>query len=89
MNKKVIVISAVWCPSCLIIKKNIKKLQNEYDVKIEVLDYDFDEDKVLKYNVGKTLPVIISEKDNKEIGRRVGEKSYDEILAFLKGSDII
>ena len=43
MNK-ITVISAVWCPSCLILKKHLKKLNNEYpDLEIETLDYDFDE----------------------------------------------
>ena len=80
MNKKLIVISAVWCPSCLILKKHLKKLKQDYpDIDIETLDYDFDEDEVEKYNVGKKLPVLIyGEK------RLIGEKDYDEILEFLE-----
>ena len=84
MNKKIIVISAVWCPSCLILKKNLKKLKENYNVEIETLDYDFDEEEVSKYNVGETLPVIIT-KDK----RLIGEKTYDEIVEFLKMSGVI
>ena len=88
--KKIIVISAVWCPSCLILKKHLKKLKQEYlGLEIESLDYDFDEEEVQKYNVGNKLPVIISTNDNKEINRLIGEKSYDEILEFLKRCEII
>ena len=29
MKKEIIVISAVWCPSCLILKKELKKLHEE------------------------------------------------------------
>lgn len=83
--KKIIVISAVWCPSCLILKKHLKKLKQEYsDIEIETLDYDFDEEEVKKYNVGDKLPVIISDD-----ARLVGEKSYDEILTFLRECDLI
>ena len=86
--KKIIVISAVWCPSCLLLKKNIKKLKNNYlDIDIETLDYDFDEEEVKAYNVGKILPVIII-KDNKD-RRLIGEKTYDEILGFLKENKVI
>lgn len=77
---KIIVISAVWCPSCLILKKNLKKLKENYtDLEIETLDYDFDEEEVAKYNVGEKLPVIICNDK-----RLIGEKSYEEIEEFLK-----
>lgn len=80
---KLIVISAVWCPSCLILNKQIKNIKEEFDIEIEKLDYDLDEDKIEMYNIGKTLPVLILEKDNKEIRRLTGEKSYNEIKEFL------
>ena len=89
MNK-VIVISAVWCPSCLILKKDLKKLKQEYqDLEIETLDYDFDEEEVAKYNVKDKLPVIITIKDNEETSRLIGEKSYKEIIEFLMDGDLI
>lgn len=82
--EKIIVISAVWCPSCLILKKNLKKLKENYtELEIETLDYDFDEEEVAKYNVGDKLPVIICN-DN----RLIGEKSYEEIEEFLKGNGL-
>lgn len=90
MNKKVLVISAVWCPSCLILKKNLKQLKQTYsNLNIETLDYDFDDEEVKKYNVGKILPVIISLNNDKEIDRLIGEKSYKEIEEFLKESEVI
>ena len=78
--EKIIVVSAVWCPSCLILKKNLKKLKEEYpNIEIETLDYDFDEEEVSKYNVGEILPVIIHNNN-----RLIGEKTYEEIIEFLK-----
>ena len=83
--KEIIVVSAVWCPSCLILKKNLKRLQAEYNnIEIKMLDYDFDEEEVAKYNVGDKLPVIISG-DN----RLIGEKTYEEIVNFLKENGCI
>jgi thiol-disulfide isomerase/thioredoxin len=83
--KKMIVISAVWCPSCLILKKDLKRLKEEYnDIEIEMLDYDFDEEEVEKYNVGDKLPVMIYNEQ-----RLIGEKSYEEIINFLKENNAL
>lgn len=87
--KKMIVISAVWCPSCLILKKHLKKLKSEYnDIIFEILDYDLDDD-VKSYNVGNTLPVIIIKDDDNVENRLIGEKSYQEVLDFLKKCDYL
>jgi len=84
-----IVISAVWCPSCLILKKHLKKLKSEYnDIKFEILDYDLDDD-VKSYDVGNTLPVIIIKDDDNVENRLIGEKSYQEVLDFLKKCDYL
>ena len=84
MENKLIVISAVWCPSCLILKKNLKKLSEEYNINYKMLDYDLDEDEVKEYNVGNKLPVMCY-KDK----RLIGEKSYEEIVSFLRECDLI
>lgn len=82
MDNEVIVISAVWCPSCLILKKHLKKLKEEYGIKYTLLDYDLDD--IDEYDVGKKLPVIICNDE-----RLIGEKTYDEIVKFLKGQDAL
>lgn len=84
MDKKIIVISAVWCPSCLILKKHLKKLKENYSVDVEMYDYDFDEDIINKYDIGQTLPVIIIE--NKKL---IGERTYEEIVEFLAECGVI
>lgn len=88
--KEILVISAVWCPSCLILNKTIKKLKSKYpDLKIKKLDYDLDEDQIQKYNIGNILPVIIIEENNQEKDRLIGEKTYEETESFLKKGNII
>ena len=81
--KNIVVISAVWCPSCLILNKHLKKLKEEYDVNITKLDYDFDD--IEEYNIGDKLPVIILKDENdNEVKRLIGEKTYQEIVDFLE-----
>ena len=79
-----IVVSAMWCPSCLILKKHLKQINEEYNLDYKLLDYDLDEEEVKKYNVGDKLPVIICNDK-----RLIGEKSYDEIISFLKECNLI
>ena len=57
------------------------------DIEIETLDYDFDD--IEKYNVSNKLPVMISIENDKEIDRLIGEKSYEEIIEFLRKSEVI
>ena len=83
---KLIKVSALWCPACLITNKAVNKLIDENkDIELISLDYDFDEDEVKKYDVGKVLPVLIFEKDNKEVLRLIGEKNYEEIKEAVGG----
>lgn len=82
--KKILVVSAVWCPSCLILNKHLKKLNEDIDIEITKLDYDLDEDIVEEYNVGEKLPVVIFLDNDKEVNRLIGEKTYDELLNFVR-----
>ena len=81
---KIIRINAMWCSGCLSMKKIWKEIEKEYpDLDITTYDYDMDEEKVKKYNVGKILPVIIFTKNNKE-KRLIGEKKKEEIIEVIK-----
>ena len=86
MERKILVITAIWCSSCLIMNKNLNKLQNKFkQINIDKLDYDLDEEEVKKYNIGKILPVIIIKDEyDREIDRLVGEKTYKEIAEFIE-----
>ena len=79
---KIIKISAIWCPACIITNNALNKLKDNYSFELEELDYDFDD--IESYKVGDILPVLIFVRDDKEIDRLVGEKNYKEIEEVLK-----
>ena len=81
---KIIKISALWCPACIITNNALNKLKDKYNFELEELDYDMDEEEVGKYNVGDILPVLIFIKDNEEIDRLIGERNYKEIEEVMK-----
>ena len=77
---KLIKISAIWCPSCLLMEKVWHQLQKELsDIEFISYDYDLDEE-VESYHVGEVLPVIILEDNNQELVRFIGEKTVGEII---------
>ena len=87
---KVINVSAMWCPSCLIMHDMMDEILNEKGLEVISYDYDFDSDKVEEYNVGKILPVYIFFDGEKEKKRIVGEHSKKEIedeINEMIGSD--
>ena len=75
---KIIMISAIWCPACLITNNSLNKFKKRYK-NVDVTNLDYDLDDIKEYDVGTTLPVLIIYKDNKEVKRLIGEKSLKEL----------
>jgi len=82
---KIVRIGAMWCPACIKMNAYWRNVRKRYE-KIEFIDYDLDmdEEKVAKYEIGKILPVVIVEKDNKELQRLIGEKKEEEVVEFIE-----
>ena len=82
---KIIKISAMWCPSCLIMNDIVNDVVEANNIELIKYDFDMDADIVSKYNVGNILPVIIKiDDDENEISRIIGEHSKKEIEEFIK-----
>ena len=81
---KIVKISAVWCSGCLVMNKVWNKLKNNYVFDSIELDYDMDEDEVMKYSPGHILPLFIVYVDLKVKLRLTGELSYDDMISKLK-----
>ena len=85
---KIIKINAMWCSGCLYMKKIWNEIEKDYpNLDITNLDYDMDEEEVMKYNPGNILPVVIFISENKEIVRLIGERKKEEIIKIIEGCD--
>jgi thiol-disulfide isomerase/thioredoxin len=81
---KVVRISATWCMSCLFMRPRWDKVFSSEDFEIIDYDYDLNHEQVVKYEVGKTIPVLIFLDDNNnEIRRIVGEKKEKELEIII------
>lgn len=85
---KIIKINAMWCSGCLYMKKIWNEIEKDYpNLDITNLDYDMDEEEVMKYNPGNILPVVIFISENKEFVRLIGERKKEEIIKIIEGCD--
>ena len=80
---KIIKITSLGCPSCIIMNKVINEIKNIYN-EIEYEEYDYDFDDIEEYNVGKILPVFIFVKNEKEISRLCGENKKEEFTKIIE-----
>lgn len=83
---KLIIIGAVWCPSCLVMRPRFDIVKRELP-EIEQVRYDIDfDEESSNYHVGNILPVMILMNDqNEEMGRIIGEHKTEEIISKIRG----
>ncbi len=82
---KIIRISAIWCPSCLVMRPRFEEIEKRFpNIESKVYDIDFDEE-AQKYNVGNILPVfIIFDNDDNELGRLIGEQKTEVLIKMVE-----
>ena len=88
MKMKLIKITSVWCPSCLIMRPRYAEIENEYNMETIEYDYDTDTKIVNKYAVGDILPVVIVVKNDIEVTRIIGEKSKKDLIKIFDSLDV-
>ena len=75
---------AVWCGPCQVMKPIIEEIEKELVGKVEVIKINVDEkpEEASKYGV-MSIPTFIVLKDDKEIGRKIGVTSKEELLKLI------
>lgn len=76
---------APWCGPCKVMNPIIDEIKKELGDKIEVEEINVDEhgERASKYGV-MSIPTFVIEKDDKEVGRKVGITGKQDLLALLK-----
>lgn len=76
---------APWCGPCRIMNPIIEELEKELAGKIEVEKINVDENqaKAAEYGV-MSIPTYVVLKDGKEVGRKIGVTSKEDLLQLLK-----
>jgi len=81
---KLIDFFAEWCGPCQMMKPVIEELEKELEGKVEFEKIDVDKNSEVssKYGV-MSIPTFVIEKDGKEIGRKVGFVSKEDLLKLV------
>lgn len=77
---------APWCGPCKIMNPVIEELEGELKGKVEFQKINVDEspDEAAKYGV-MSIPTFVVLKDGKEVGRKIGVTSKQELLKLVNG----
>lgn len=75
---------APWCGPCQMMKPVIEELEKEFEGQVEFVKINVDENpgEAAKYGV-MGIPTFVVVKDSKEVGRKVGFTSKDELAKLL------
>ncbi len=86
MSLKLLDFWASWCQPCNMMKPIIQELEKELAGKVEFEKINVDEDQqtASKYGV-MGIPTFVIEKDGKEVVRKTGFTSKDELLKMING----
>lgn len=77
---------ASWCGPCKIMTPIVKEIEEELkdqDVEFKEVNVDEDSATAAKYGV-MSIPTFVVEKDGKEVGRKIGVTSKQELLNLIK-----
>lgn len=82
---KIVRISAIWCPSCLVMRPRFEELDKLFP-QIESKTYDIDlDEEASSFNAGQILPVfILIDNDGTEIGRLIGEQKLEVLKKMVE-----
>lgn len=82
---KLLDFKAVWCGPCRVMEPIIEELKKELGgkVEVEIIDVDQKPEEAAKYGV-MSIPTYIVLKEDKEVGRKIGVTSKDDLLKLLQ-----
>lgn len=75
LAEDLIIFSADWCPSCVVLKNFIENNQQEIKYDYQIIDIDQHKDIKRKFNITKIPTSIIISENGKEISRLIGYNS--------------
>lgn len=78
---KVVKITSLGCPSCIVMTKVFREFQDKCDFVLEEYTYNHNVDFIEShFDINNRVPTFIFYEDNEEVGRLVGEHKLEEFV---------
>ena len=77
MNKEILFFSSPWCGPCRYMKSMLNE-EIKSDLNMKIIDISIDMDKATQFQ-GMNVPTFVVLEDGKEISRKIGSVSLDEL----------
>lgn len=75
---------ADWCGPCKMMNPIVEEIEKEHqEIIFEKINVDENQEIAQKYGV-MSIPTFVIEKDGKEVGRKIGVTSKQDLVALLK-----
>lgn len=76
---------APWCAPCRVMEPVLEEVEKELsgNIEIEKINVDENQNKAAEYGV-MSIPTYIVLKDGKEVGRKIGVTSKQDLLKLLQ-----
>lgn len=76
---------ASWCGPCRIMEPILEEIEKELGEKIEIIKINVDENQAKASEFGvMSIPTYIVLKEGKEVGRKIGVTSKQDLLQLLQ-----
>lgn len=84
-DKTLVLFSAEWCGPCKVLKPNIEKVEEEFQMEYKFVKADVseNEENTKKFGI-KNVPTVVLIKNNVEVARFMGVRTSDQIKKFLE-----
>jgi len=80
--KQIFLFTAEWCPICKTLEPVMDKI-NATVMPVGKINIDYEMDRTKSANV-TSIPTVVLAENGQEIKRFVGDKTYEQVLEFIR-----
>ena len=85
MEKGIIYFSAPWCGPCKVMSPLVEQMEQQGKIRVRKVNVDYEASITQQYNVKNVPTMVLTDLEGKEIRRKIGQMTEQQILDFYNG----
>jgi len=85
MEKGIIYFSAPWCGPCKVMSPLVEQMEQQGKIRVRKVNVDYEASITQQYNVKNVPTMVLTDLEGKEISRKIGQMTEQQILNFYNG----